>query len=350
MDEAVIVIADLYLHAEEPVPAAMATDPGALAGLEYVGRFGERERLSEGWRRWLAHWLGRGDLARVSVAAIAAAAPPAGRAVATRWIATPVALRAGLTRAHLARHDGILRLRPEEQRSLVSAFERTFGGSGLVLEPLSDGQFLLMSDAIAPIPTTEPARCAGGELTVPQGPAAASLLRLVAEIEMWLHGEALNESRTARGAPPVTSLWLWGAEGEALPSGEPPRAAGPDGASRGATLALGADAYLTGLARLAGAALEALPEGPAALWAERRAARAVLLAELAGAAPDAGPWSLPAAAAALDRRLVRPALAALSAGRLARLTLIANDTRITLGRLSGLRRWRRPRPGLGAFA
>jgi hypothetical protein len=165
---------------------------------------------------------------------------------------------------------------------------------------------------------------------------------------MWLHGAALNEARAARGAPPVTSLWLWGADGTALPASEPPRPAGPGGPP-GATLAFGSDAYLAGLARLTGAGLEPLPETAAALFTARGPARAVLLAELAGAAPDAEPWSLAAAAAALDRRLVRPALAALSAGGLARLTLVANDTRVTLGRHSGFRRWRRPRPGLGAF-
>ena len=61
-------------------------------------------------------------------------------------------------------------------------------------------------------------------------------------------------------------------------------------------------------------------------------------------------WSLPGAAAALDRRMIQPALAALGDGSLERLTLIANDTRVTLGRHSGLRLWRRARPGLAAFA
>ena len=343
MDEAVIVIPDLYLHGAEH------TDAGALTALEYAGRFGERTRLAGGWRSWLAVWLGRGDLAGVSVAAMAAAARPAGSLTATRWIATPVTLIAGLTRAHLDR-AGILRLLPEEQTWLVSDFQRTFGGSDLVLEPLRDGQLLLTTPAMAAIASAEPARCAGGELTLPQGPAAAPLLRLIAEVEMWLHGAPLNDTRAARGAPRVTSLWLWGAEGGALPAAAAaPRAPGTNGPGGGATLACGADAFLDGLAPLAGALLEALPESSAALIAERRAARAVLLAGLADAAPESLPWSLSAAVSELDRRLIRPALDALMAGRLGRLTLIANDTRIALGRHSALKRWRRPRPGLGAF-
>lgn len=343
MDEAVIVIPDLYLHGAEQAEA------GGAAALEYAGRFGARTRLTGGWRSWLAVWLGRGDLAGVSVAAIAAAARPAGGLAATRWMATPVTLVAGLTRAYLER-GGILRLLPEEQTWLVSDFQRTFGGSDLVLEPLRDGQLLLTTPAMAAIASAEPARCAGGELTLPRGPAAAPLLRLTAEVEMWLHGASLNDARAARGAPRVTSLWLWGAGGGALPAAASPRAAVTNGPGRGATLACGADAFLDGLAPLAGALLEALPESPAALFAERRAVRAVLLAGLADAAPGAHPWSLSAAVSALDRRLIRPALDALMAGRLGRLTLIANDTRITLGRHSALKRWRRPRPGLGAFA
>ena len=342
MDEAVIVITDLYLHGHEQA------EVGTLAALERAGRFGERTRLEGGWRSWLAHWLGRGDLAQVSVAAIAAAARPSAGATATRWLATPVSVNAGLTRAHLDR-GGIVRLPPEEQTWLVSDFERTFGGSDLVLEPLRDGQLLLTTPAMAPIGNAEPARCAGGELTVPRGPAAAPLLRLMAEVEMWLHGAALNDVRESRGALRVTSLWLWGAEGGALPAAAAPRAAGTSGPMHG-TLACGSDAYLAGLARLAEVQLEPLPESSAALFAGRGAARAVLLARLADAAPGSGPWSLDGVAKALDRRLIQPALEALMGGRLARLTLIANDTRITLGRHSAWKRWRRPRPGLGAFA
>jgi hypothetical protein len=52
----------------------------------------------------------------------------------------------------------------------------------------------------------------------------------------------------------------------------------------------------------------------------------------------------------LDRRLIQPALAALRSGLLERLSLIANDIRVTLGPRSGWKRWRRPRAGLAGFA
>lgn len=340
MDEAVIVIADLYLQSGELTPE-LAAPPGSLPGLEYAGRFGERERLRAGWRDWLAHWLGRGDLAGVSVAAVAAAAAPAGgnAVTATRWIATPVELVAGLTRVHLDRR-GIVRLAPAEQAALADAFHRSFAGAGLMLQPLSDGQFLAVTEGLAAIDTVEPARCAGAELVVPHGPAAAPLLRLMAEIEMWLHGAALNQTRAARGEPQVTGLWLWGATGEALPAAavEPPSAA--NGGTRRKVAAFGSDAFVAGLLHLDGGALGALPEPPGTVFTDPRAGHTVVVAQLA-AEPEP---------AALDRRLVLPALAALADGTLGRLTLIANDARISLGRRSGLKRWRRPRAGLTAFA
>jgi hypothetical protein len=342
--EAVIVISDLYLSSEE-LPGAPAAEPGGLAGLEYAGRFGERERLDAGWREWLARWLGRGDLAAVSVAAVAGAA--AGDDAATRWIATPVELVAGLTRVHLDRR-GVVRLTPEEQAALADAFHRTFAGSGARLQPLSDGQFLAVTPGIAAVATAEPARFAGGVLAVPQGAAAAPLLRLIAEIEMWLYGAALNEVRLKRGAAPVTGLWLWGATGAALPAVGP--AGGAARADRsGATAAFGSDAFVSGLLSLDGRAMQPLPQRPESVFADQSAQRALVVVELAGELPGEE-WSLPAAAAALDRRLIQPALAALRDGPLERLTLIANDTRLVVGRRSGLKRWRRPRAGLAALA
>ena len=95
--------------------------------------------------------------------------------------------------------------------------------------------------------------------------------------------------------------------------------------------------------------MQTLPQRPERLFADPSLQRAVVVAALAHELPGEE-WSLPAAAAALDRRLIQPAVAALRDGSLQRLTLIANDTRIALGRRSGLKRWRRPRAGLAALA
>src|SRR2546429_3394568 len=70
------------------VPAALSLPLGGAAvagaaapGIESAGRFGERATLEHGWREWLAHALGRADLAGVAPACIAAAeVAPAGPA------------------------------------------------------------------------------------------------------------------------------------------------------------------------------------------------------------------------------------------------------------------------------
>lgn len=317
-----------------------------MPALEYAGRFGERSHLEGGWRRWLARSLGRPDIAEASVAHVAAASLRSGAGTAaTRWIATPVELIAGLTSLHLSRR-GILRLSPEEQAELIAAFHRTFAGADhLELHALDDGQLLLGTPRIAALETAEAARCAGGDIRVPQGTAAAPLLRLMAEVEMWLYGEPINEARRARGVPPVTGLWLWGSGGSVV--------AAPAAASRAEGVALtacGDDAWLTGFCRLYGGRSLPLRESPEAVLAEPHAGCAVLLAEVASAPSDGDDWSLEGGLAVLDRRLVGPALQALKAGRLGRLTIVANDTRLTLARHSALKRWRRRRAGLTVFA
>ena len=345
MREAVIVISDLYLRPGELAPDA----PPPLPALSFAGRFGERERLVRGWRAWLAGWLGHPQLGDVPVAEVAAAAladPPG----ATRWLATPVELIAGLTRVHLERR-GLLQLSEPELAQLAASFARTFGGSGLALVPLGDGPLLLTTPGIAPVAAAEPARSAGGVLEVPQGPAAAALLRLRAEIEMWLHAEPLNAARRARGAPAMSALGLWGATGDVTAVPARVSAAAAEGGARAAAAAFGADAFLAGLCRLTGTALAPLPADSSALFAGGGGAqRLALVIAIAGELRAEETWSLPAAAAVLERRLIGPALAALRQGALGRLTLIASDTRVTLTRHSGLKRWRRARTGLEAFA
>ena len=44
-----------------------------LPGLEHAARFGHTRALEKGWRPWLAHWLGRDDLASTAPAAVASA-------------------------------------------------------------------------------------------------------------------------------------------------------------------------------------------------------------------------------------------------------------------------------------
>jgi hypothetical protein len=93
--EIVIVISDLYFPQGQPdsspsraksrsgnPPGPSQGQPdtrlnasaiGALPGIEHITRFGAHTALATDWRPWLAHWLGRDDLATVAPAVIAAA-------------------------------------------------------------------------------------------------------------------------------------------------------------------------------------------------------------------------------------------------------------------------------------
>jgi hypothetical protein len=345
--EIVIVIADVYLP---PAAAEAGSAAGAsfhnVPGIECAGRFGARAGLAGGWREWLAESLGRADLAGVAPACIAAAAIDAAataRGTATSWIATAVHLSAGLTRVHLD-HRGILRLPRAQQSALAADFTYVFGSSGYELTPLPSGDFLLTTPGITPVSTTEPARCAGGEVAqgLPDGTAAGPLRRLLTEVEMWLHGQALNDARRAQGMLPVTALWLWGAAGRRLqPQVRPARAK---------EQAFGRDAYLNGLWHLQGSACRALPQGLAEALADGDAQRVILVLEAGGELHSGFQGTVAEAVAQFDSRFVSPALRALRAGECANLTLIVNDTRVMMRRTSGLRRWRRARAGLGAFA
>jgi len=345
--EIVIVIADLYLpHGANGTGGAAA---GAVPGIESAGRFGERAALRHGWREWLARAVGREDLAGAAPACVAAAAvdvapgaAPAG-ASGTPWIATPLQLTAGAARLYLD-HRGVLRLPRAELAALAAAFQDTFAVSGCSLTPLSSGDFLLRTAGIAPVATIEPARCAGNDVAeaLPRGAAAAPLRRLVAEMEMWLHGQALNEARVRRGEPPVTTLWPWGAEGRAV---QPGRRAG------GATLrAFGADPYLGGLWHLQADVCRALPQRLQEVLEDEHTSGVVLVLEVGQELQSDGHYTLAQALARLDERFVSPALKALRRGEVSSMTLIANDTRVTLRRRSHLRLWRRPRAGLRSFA
>jgi len=337
--ELVIVITDLYLLPEGP--GELAQLPGVAAnfpGIEHAARFGTHAPLRHGWREWLAHSIGRFDLAGAAPVSVAAAAlTPAGapQAAGSSWIATPVQLTPSLSGVHLD-HGGILRLTRPELAMLAAAFHSTFGDSGCTLTPLPSGEFLLRAPGVTPIATHEPARCAGGDVApfLPQGAQAAALRRLLAEIEMWLFAQPLNDARARRGQPPVTALWVWGAAGRLS---EPERRT-----ARDLPVAFGADAYVSGLWQLEGSECRGLPERLEAVLAEAHTERALVLLAAGGARQGEMHGSLAEGLARLDARFVSPALQTLARGELASLTLIANDTRRIVGRGSRLKLWRAP--------
>jgi len=349
--ELVIVVPDLYLPRELRGASSESAAFANVKGWECVARFGARARLADGWREWLLRSAGRADLAGVAPVCIAAASLDASSAPSAtdtheaqpgaRWIATAVHLQAGLRRVHLG-HRGLLRLAPQEQADLAGDFARTFGSSNPALAPLPAGEFLLNTPGVTPVATHEPARCVGGELDelMPAGVTAAPLRRLLAEIEMWLHAQPLNEARSRRGQPPVTGLWPWGAIGRIV---RPERRARSE-----VPLAFGEDAWLAGLCRIQGSECRALPEHLEEVLAAG-AGESVLLTGVGGQLRR-DEDTVAEALSRLDERFISPALQALRRGALDGLSVVLNDTRVQVRRESLYRFWRRGRSGLAGFA
>jgi hypothetical protein len=392
--EIVIVISDLYLAPGQadgsPEASASARDAAAasvtLRGLQHAARFGRRRSIEGegGWRPWLARWLGRDDLAGVAPAVIAAAAvtpaaaaptrdsamtPPAAAPTrdSTAWLATPLHLIAGLTSLHVDRRS-ILRLSPTDLESFAQDFNLTFGDTDLHLAPLANGEFLMRGPATFIAATTEPARALVADLqtALPKGGDAKALKRLGAELEMWLHAHPLNETRRDRGELTVSTLWLWGggslasreATREVSPTVQPISPARrhlttalanshPESTASGGDVVLGADPYLTGLWHMRGGSTRELPDDKlASLLADPQAQCAVLVTEVTPMLHSNPRWTVFEALAELDRLYVSPAIAALGAGVIEKVILIANDTELQVGRYDRLKFWRRPRPAM----
>jgi hypothetical protein len=380
-------------------PADTSNATAALPGLEHIARFGRTTAVENGWRAWLAHWLGRHDLTNIAPAAIAAAtratssnsltgaansassthnsaaaghsataggsastanSTPAGGSAtagnspantspvtATTWLATPVHLIASLTSLHLDRRS-LLPLPATDLEVLAQDFNHTFGSdSDLHLEPIGDNQFLMRGPSTLKATTTEPALALASDLeaSLPKGSGASALKRLGAELEMWLHAHPLNEARRRRGELPVSTLWIWGG-GAPLPTNTPHPTP--------TDLAFGSDPYLTGLWHLQGSRSLPLPQHLSELF-ERAptdnptAQRAVLVAEITPLLHANPHWTVFEALADLDRRFLSPALAALRKGAVASIVVLANDRQLHIRPHDRLKFWRRVRPGLAGL-
>jgi hypothetical protein len=384
----VIIISDLYFPSGEGEGSPVGQVSGALPGLEYAARFGETITLEDGWRAWLARWLGCDDLAGAAPASVAAAALADGAGAAlgvgagaaagpdadaaadagsdagarvgevaphsTAWIATPVHLIAGLTSLHLDRRS-ILRLPQADLTRFSSDFQRVFSGSEILLKPMDSGEFLISDLSALRTLTTEPARALATGLgeSLPQGADAPVLKRFGAELEMWLHEHPVNEARTKRGELPVSTLWLWGGGGstthaDLAGSSKPPSLAtgGDDSHDAESDIAFGSDAYLAGLWRLRGGESQPLPDQLSDVFSYPRAHRATLVVEVGPMLHANSHWTVFEALAELDRRFVSPALAALRRGEVECVVLAANDRRLLVRRGDRLKFWRRPRLGI----
>jgi hypothetical protein len=240
----------------------------------------------------------------------------AGRRAASVFVATPVQYVAEISNVRLP-GDGILALVQTEAGALAEEFNREWSDAGIgLLAGRAANLFCVIDQPLVAI-TADPAGVLGRRIEhhLPAGAGGPRLRRLMSEIEMWLFEHAVNRSRTARGAPAVNGLWLWGGGPavEALPAM--------------AGWAAGDDVFFNALA--------ARPDAPTPAGSG-----VVVIASQPGTEGwrEGGlPW--------LER-----SLADLQRGRIGRIDLSAGNRCFSIGARWRRRFWRRTRPWWEGFA
>jgi hypothetical protein len=320
--ELILVLRDFFVREAAAEPDSTSE---RLPALESLLAAADRRPLIGGWRANLAARFATGEIAAMAPAAVAAqawlASPPlpAGQ----YWFATPVHYFAGLDSVHL-HPDGLLQLSDRAQAALVTDFARVFGQDPWVLHAFGRRELLLSGPPLAQS-GQDPAQFAGRDVAdgLPRGAPAATLRRLGAEMEMWLHEHQVNRQRERDGELPVSGLWLWGALAVHAPAAATATMASPAGSRL-----YGEDAYAEALWRMQSGYTAPLPAHFEAM--ERTGGRHVVLH--------------PAALQPLERCWLLPALAALRARQLSVIELLAGTQWYRLHWWQLARFWRRRVP------
>jgi hypothetical protein len=187
---------------------------------------------------------------------------------------------------------------------LAAMLDTHFAADGLTLRtPRPDAWFLASRDV--PLAVTTPLPGVVGPIAphMPRGEHARHWRRWLSEMQMLLHEHPVNARRERAGRAPVNGLWLWGGGSVSTPPAVP-------------ALTIFAPAGVPGdLARGLAAARGAAPPPPR--FSALPLQRDVLAVLPAIASADALP--------ALARDWLGPAVAALEAGELTELVLLADD-------------------------
>jgi hypothetical protein len=223
----------------------------------------------------------------------------------------------------------------EEAQALVDALNRHFG-ERLQLQVVDVQRWVARLGQDVALAAEPPLAHAGRDVALGMTTSGA-LHALLNEAQMVLHAHAVNEAREARGAPPVNSLWFWGA-------GRAPQLPAPPWQSVSA-----ADPLALGFARAAGIRHRPLAASANA-WLERmpnEGRHLVVLDTLRVPLALAEQGEYEEALGALERDWFAPLLAALRAGRVGMVTIHVPDAAecASYETIRGdLRRfWRRPK-------
>ena len=99
-----------------------------------------------------------------------------------------------------------------DSRTLLAAMQPYFAEDGIDLHYWQPHCWLARSALFAELPSAALERVVGRDVQtwLPQGPNAATVQRLQAEMQMLLYHHPLNDERAARSLVPVNSFWLSG--------------------------------------------------------------------------------------------------------------------------------------------
>jgi hypothetical protein len=251
--------------------------------------------------------------------------------------ADPVELRADMATVYL--QDGTsLNITEDEARQLARTFATHFAGEDWRLELASPTQWHLRLPAPASL-MTHPQRATIGKpiaAYLPTGDQAPFWRARLNEIQMLFHGSEINRRREARGAPPISGLWIYGIGG--LPPAEllRPRA----------TTVWSNDPLAAGLGRLAG--VDIMPQPPSLatiLIHPGRGSHLVMLDDMIrpAAYDEFSSWGQELES--LDSQWFKPAYHAIARSDLAQCYLYdCCGRRFNLNRVRYWGLWRRPRP------
>lgn len=105
-----------------------------------------------------------------------------------------------------------LQLEETVSRELMEALRPLFEGDGWALVWGAPIRWYVAHESLADLPTASLDRVIGRnpDLWMPDRPEAATLRRLMSEVQMLLYQHPVNEEREAAGLPAVNSIWLSG--------------------------------------------------------------------------------------------------------------------------------------------
>lgn len=207
----------------------------------------------------------------------------------------------------------------DEEHVALSETVRSHLASDCEVLSLRPGHWLLKFARALSTRTRAPQHAFRGPLqeALPSGPDGAHLRRLMTELQMVVHDDAVNRGRARKGLPAINAVWVWGL-------GAIARAHSPSVLPK----AYGSSAYLRGLYSVHGAKVEASDATLETMLSERLAQESVLCV-----ADEAEPREL-------ESKWFEPLERALRAGRIKSLAIEFDCWRITVRRSQALRFWR----------